>query len=182
MRGLTASRMPQPVSVTEKHTKSSGAAATVGRQRSVPAGTVAEDDACRRSGIASRAFSVRLSIDLFDLRGVGGTNRALRRQPRLEPDARTDQAAQQLGRLFDRGVEVDALHLGFAMAAERQQLARQVGAARHRGLDRIHVRVPGIVGGRAQPHDVGVASHHHQDVAEVVRDAGGEAADDLGLL
>lgn len=94
----------------------------------------------------------------------------------------TDRTAQQVFHADDELADVDDLRLEFLAPAERQQLARQLGAAPHRGLRTRNAPLECLVTGNALADEVQVARDHLQQVVEVVRDAAGKLANRLHLL
>ena len=67
-------------------------------------------------------------------------------------------------------------------SAERQQPARQLGAALAGGRDHVGGLLQVGAGLEGQTQRLGVADHDRQQIVEVVREAAGELADRLHLL
>ena len=132
------------------------------------------------SGIASRAFTARLSEHLLELVRVGvhGVQRRLERRDELEVLA--DQPRQHRRDALDDVVELEDARLQYLAAAESEQLARQDRGAFCRGRDLVELGLGGAVAAFEQA--LGVAADHGQEIVEVVGDAAGEPADRLEPL
>ena len=119
---------------------------------------------------------------LADLRGVAANLLQVVARLELEPDLRADQAPHQVLHVRDGGVQVDGLRDRGLPPAERQQLLRETRGPLGGAADLA--RGPQLF--RPFGHDldqlVAVAEQHGDQVVEVVRDAGGEAADRFHLL
>ena len=92
------------------------------------------------------------------------------------------ETAQTAERGADGGVELEDPRRHRLTAGEPEQLARDMRGARGRGLDRFEIAADGAVGAGRLQRQLDVPLDHAQHVVEVVRDAAGEAADQLHLL
>ena len=68
------------------------------------------------------------------------------------------------------------------VAAEREELTRQVRGALRGDLDLLEVLVHGVLGLVAREQELAATEDHREHIVEVVRDAAGEAPDRLDLL
>ena len=97
-------------------------------------------------------------------------------------DVLADQPAEHLLHPGDALVQVQHLRLEHLLAAEREELPRQVRRALRRRPDLLDVGAKGLVGLEVAADQLRVAQDDGQQVVEVVRDAAGEPADGLHLL
>ncbi len=100
----------------------------------------------------------------------------------MQPNVLANEALQHLGQVRDDVVEIDVEWLHHLLAAEEQQLAREVARTLGRGADLVEAladvgRDVLVLGG-----EVGLHHDHGENIVEVVRDAAGELADGLHFL
>ena len=100
----------------------------------------------------------------------------------LDLDVLAERAAQHRQELGHHLVEVDQRAGDRLAAAERQQLAGELGRAVGGLGDLQRVLARRLVLGQARQHQVHVAADDRQQVVEVVGHAAGEPADRLHLL
>jgi hypothetical protein len=99
-----------------------------------------------------------------------------------ELDVLADQALQHRAHVADDVVDVERSRVEHLLAAEGEQLAREVGGSLPGVEDLSELGARGVVGARSAEQGVAVAVDDQQQVVEVVRDAAGQSPDRLHLL
>ena len=134
------------------------------------------------SGIASTALTTRLSTTCSICPGSALTLARSGASSSTSVTSSPDEALDHVAQAGGDGAEIDDLGLEDLPAADRQQAPRERGRAIAGQADLGDVAAGRIVLGHPGQHQIGHAVDHRQQVVEVVRDAAGEAADDLHLL
>ena len=105
----------------------------------------------------------------------------LRRQPQLQPDARSGSALQERLQTDEELIDVDDVELEFLLAREREELGAQRAAAFHRGIHLVQDRLQRGVDDTFPEHAC-ADRHYREQIAKVVDDPGGHLTRRVELL
>ena len=119
--------------------------------------------------------------DLLDLAGVGLRVPESRAEDGDEGDVFSDQAPEHLAHLRDHGIQVQHHRIQHLLAAEGEELTRQVGRPQCRLLDdlgRCTLRIRGV---QVIQEELRSTHDHHEEIVEVVGDPAGQVPDGFHL-
>src|SRR5580693_768853 len=106
--------------------------------------------------------------DLLDLAGIGAGSAEIGCELRLQLDVLSDQRTQQALYLLHDEVQVYNLQFQQLLPAERQELASQGGGPISRLVNRLDLRIQGIVFPGVLEQDFRITTDYHQQIVEIM--------------